>query len=167
MIQQKSWIALSGPIECKFKRVAIPLDTLPTRAELEALAEKKDAIGYNATIQLARLNRGEALQKEIDYPVQTWRFGDRLLIVFLGGKVVVDYSIRLKRELDSKRLWVVAYANDVPCYIASERVLREGGYEGGGSMMYYDKPARLAPGVEGRIIDAARSIAPKEFIPQP
>lgn len=156
--------ALSGRIDCRLKRIELPLDILPTRAELETTAKKKDAAGYNARTQLARLDRGEPLPNKVDYIVQTWSFGDRLLMVFLAGEVVVDYSIRLKREWDSERLWVVAYANDVPCYIASERVLREGGYEGGDSMAYYAKPTRLAPGVERRIVDAVRSITPEEFI---
>ena len=38
--------------------------------------------------------------------------------------------------------------NDVPCYIPSERVLKEGGYEGGGAMIYYDLPGPFKPGLE-------------------
>ena len=40
-------------------------------------------------------------------------------MVFLPGEVVVDYALRLKRELDGARLWVTAYSNDVPCYISA------------------------------------------------
>ena len=40
-----------------------------------------------------------------------------------AGEVVVDYSLRLRRELDRNRLWVVGYANHVPGYVPSERVL--------------------------------------------
>ena len=39
----------------------------------------------------------------------------------LPGEVVVDYHLRLKRELDAKRLWINAYAKASPCYIASTR----------------------------------------------
>ena len=46
--------------------------------------------------------------------MQTWTFGDSLAMVFLPGEVVVDYSLRLKSELDAPRLWVTAYANDTP-----------------------------------------------------
>ena len=53
--------------------------------------------------------------------MQTWCFGDDLAMVFLGGEVVVDYSIRLNDMFDSDRLWINAYSNDVPCYIASAR----------------------------------------------
>ena len=86
--------------------------------------------------------------------VQTWNFGNELAMVFLPGEVVVDYSIRLKKELDAKRLWINAYTNDSPCYIPSERIVQEGGYEGGGAMTYYDQPAPFRPGLENKIIAA-------------
>ena len=84
-------------------------------------------------------------------------------MVFLPGEVVVDYSLRLKKEFDAARLWVNAYANDVPCYIPSERILREGGYEGGGAMVYYDQPAPFASGIEERIVQAVREQLPESF----
>src|SRR5206468_11358308 len=117
--------------------------------------------------QLAKLVRGENVKKNMPYSVQSWAFCDCLTMVFLPGEVVVDYSLRLKKELDPARLWVNAYANDEPCYIPSERILKEGGYEGGGAMIYYDKPARLAPGLEDLIINAVHDLLPKEFLFEP
>ncbi|MBI2931261.1 MAG: neutral/alkaline non-lysosomal ceramidase N-terminal domain-containing protein, partial [Planctomycetes bacterium] len=62
------------------------------------------------------------------YPVQLWRLGDDLTWVSLGGEAVVDYSLRIKNEL-GRETWVTAYANDTMGYVASARVLAEGGYE--------------------------------------
>ena len=84
--------------------------------------------------------------------MQTWTLGDDLALAYLPGEVVVDYARRLKRELDGRRLWVMAYANDVPCYIPSERVLKEGGYEADSSMIYYGQPAPCASGLEAKIV---------------
>jgi len=112
---------------------------------------------------LRRLDRGEKLPTELPYLVQTWNFGNELAMAFLPGEVVVDYSLRLKREYDPKRLWVNAYANDVPCYIPSKRVWREGGYEGGAAMIYYDRPTRLAEGTEDLIVAAVHKLMPWEF----
>ncbi|HID23590.1 MAG TPA: hypothetical protein EYP14_14495 [Planctomycetaceae bacterium] len=53
------------------------------------------------------------------------------------------------------RTWVTAYANDAPCYIASARVIREGGYEVDESMNTYDKPTRLSVAAEELIINTA------------
>jgi hypothetical protein len=84
-------------------------------------------------------------------------------MVFLGGEVVVDYSIRMNDMFDSDRLWINAYSNDVPCYIASARVLREGGYECDSSMLYYRRPTRLAPEAEDVLCDAVQKIMPHKF----
>src|SRR6476660_9939388 len=84
-------------------------------------------------------------------------------MVFLPGEVVVDYSLRLKKEFDRGRLWINAYSNDVPCYIPSERILKEGGYEGGGAMLYYDRPTKLASGIEQKIVDEVHRQLPKDF----
>ena len=138
----------------RIQRIDIPFDALPTRAQWEERVKGGGPIGYHAQVQLARLDRGEALQTKLDYPIQTLSFGDSLAMVFLAGEVVVDYSLRLKRELDHKRIWINAYSNDLPCYIPSERILREGGYEGGGAMVYFDRPTRLKPGLEQPILDA-------------
>ena len=122
---------IHGAITATLRHIDLPLKRLPSREVLTALAAKDDAAGYNATFQLAKLDRGEPLQGAIDYPIQTWSFGDSLSMVFLAGEVCVDYSLRLKRELDSARVWLNGYSNDFCCYVPSERLLVEGGYGGG------------------------------------
>ena len=65
----------------------------------------------------------------------------------------VDYSLRLKEKHGARSTWVAAYANDGMAYIPSERVLREGGYEGATAMIYYGRPSPWATGIEKHIID--------------
>jgi len=149
---------VSSELETRFPIVNLQLKSIPNRAEWAARATAKDAarggtIGYHARIHLQRLDRGEAIKTRVPLPIQTWSFADDLAIIFLGGEVVVDYSLRLKKEFDHRRIWIIAYANDVPCYIPSERVLREGGYEGGGAMRFHDWAAPFAPGLENRIVN--------------
>ena len=150
---------LSGELVCRLERIDLAFDTLPTREEWQRRASlPKDnfynrSVAYHASIQLERLDRGKALQTHVSYPIQTWAFGNQMAIVFLPGEVVVDYSLRLKRELGAKRLWVNGYSNDVPCYIPSERILKEGGYEGGDAMRYFDRPTKFKPGLERRIVE--------------
>ncbi len=145
------------------RTIELPFDTLPTRDQLEKLKVAGGAPGHNASKMIERLDQSGALSPSLRYQVQTWRFGEDLVMVFLAGEVVVDYATRLKGELDARRIWVVAYANDAPCYVPSERVLREGGYEAAGAMVYYAHPTRLAPGVEDRIISAVRELVPTSF----
>jgi len=154
---------LAGSLKTTLGQVELAFGMLPLEVEWEHLAKRSDAVGYHARVQLARLARNEALQTRLDYPIQTWRFGGELAMIFLPGEVVVDYSLRLKREFDRARLWVNAYANDAPCYIPSERILREGGYEGAGAMVYYDRPTKLAAGLEDKIVSEIHRQLPETF----
>ena len=154
---------LAPALAARMKHFPLPFDTLPTREEFELQITQKSSGAYHARKQLERLDRGEKLATELPYSVQTWSFGNDLAMVFLPGEVVVDYSLRLKRDFAGTKLWVNAYSNDVPCYIPSRRVLEEGGYEAAGAMLYYDRPTKLAPQVEELIIGAVREIMPKEF----
>lgn len=150
--------------ETRYARLDLALAEGRSRAEWEARAKQQDAAGYHARVNLERLDRGEALPQKINYPIQTWLFGEDLAIVFLPGETVVDFSLRLKREFDRNKLWVNGYSNDGRCYIPSERILKEGGYEGGDAMIYYDFPQRFAPGLEQKIIDTVAAQLPEPFV---
>lgn len=144
-------------------RLDLPFDTLPSRAEYEQRASQKGPISKHAKAQLARLDSGKQLPTSIPFRVQTWNFGDELAMAFLPGEVTVDYALRLKRECDGRKLWITAYANDEPCYIASKRVLGEGGYEVDSSMYYYDWPTHFAASIEDQIVNAVCAMLPKPF----
>ena len=92
--------------------------------------------------------------------MQVVRLGEALTVVALGGEVVVDYSLRLKRELGgAAKTWVAAYANDVPGYIPNERVLRERGYEGEeASRLGSLHPSPWAPGLEEQIVGKVHAL---------
>jgi len=47
------------------------------------------------------------------------------------------------------------------CYIPSDRVLQEGGYEAVDNLVYYGQPGPFAPGVEGRVFQAIREVMKK------
>lgn len=114
----------------------------------------------------ARVRRAQAMLKAYDdrhpvrqtlYPIQAIRFGNALTILALGGEVVVDYSLRAKREYPGN-LTVAGYSNDVMSYIPSRRVLHEGGYEAVDSMAYYGQPGPYASDVEDRIFDGIHRV---------
>ena len=64
------------------------------------------------------------------YPVQVIKIGNELTFITLGSEVVVDYSLRFKKEFaGAAGLWVAGYSNDYTGYVPSLRVLKEGGYE--------------------------------------
>ena len=139
-----------------YAEVPLEFASIPDADELQTNLSSKDKF----VAARARLLRDEVESKgkiatHYPYPITSWKLGD-IQCVFLGGEVVVDFALRLKDELQGKRTWVSAYSNDVMAYIASERVLREGGYEGGGAMVYYGLPSAWAPGLERKIVDEVR-----------
>lgn len=147
--------AIAGPLKAAYTEVALPFDELPTREKLaeDALSTNK-FIANRARILLDKLTKDGALKKDYPYPVQVWKLGQDLDWIALGGEVVVDFSLRLKKEVRPEQTWVMGYANDVMAYIPSLRVLREGGYEGGGAMVYYGLPTVWGPRVEEIIVGA-------------
>jgi putative membrane-bound dehydrogenase-like protein len=149
--------------EIHYTRVDLPLAKARTRAEWEQRAKRNDAVGYHARLNLERLDRGEKIPAKLNYAVQSWVFGNELAIIFMPGETVVDYSLRLKREFDRSRLWINGYSNDSRCYIPSERILKEGGYEGGEAMIYYDAPQFFAPGLEQKLISAVHAQLPTSY----
>jgi hypothetical protein len=154
---------LPGKLDARLRKFELPLEPSPTRAVLEQRAKLAGSEGFFAKSLIARLDRGESLETQVPYSVETWCFGDELAMVFLPGEVVVDYALRLKWEIDPTRLWVVAYSNDVPCYIPSRRVLSEGGYEADLSMVFYGHPTRFAPATEDLIVQAVHALLPAPF----
>jgi hypothetical protein len=164
LLAAKSGLApLPGQITCKVRRLELPLEPAPDRATLTERARRPGSEGMMARAALETLDRGEPIHTTVPYVVQTWSFGDDMAMVFLAGEVVVDYALRLKWETDAQRLWVVAYSNDVPCYIPSRRILSEGGYEADSSLIYYGHASRFAPEVEDLIVRAVHELLPPSF----
>jgi hypothetical protein len=107
---------------------------------------------------LAMLDREGRIYDRYPYPVQVWRFSSGQTLIALGGEVVVDYSLRFRSEYGWDTTWVAGYSNDVMGYIASARVLKEGGYEGGGAMVNYGRPGPLGDAVEEVIAGKVRDL---------
>lgn len=155
---------LNGTPTATLKRVAIPFAKIPSKSELEEARTKGNNFEKrNNELQLAKYEKLGALPAALDYPIQTWTFGNDMAMVFLAGEVVVDYVLAIKKEFDPGKVWVISYSNDAPCYIPSERILREGGYEAEGAMTYYAQPSRLKTGVEKIILDAVRRQLPSSM----
>lgn len=148
---------VEGELQTSVREIDLPFATLPTREELEQQTKPSNKYeAQRARILLAQIDSGKPLSPTYPYPVQCWHLGRDVCLLALGGEVVVDYALRLKAELSRERTWVAGYTNDVMAYIPSRRVLTEGGYEGGGAMVYYGLPTIWSPDVEELIIREAR-----------
>jgi putative membrane-bound dehydrogenase-like protein len=154
---------LRGTLSARYARIPLALDQLLTEDQVaKDLESKQPATRHRAERLRKVLEKGGKIEDQYPaYPVQVWRLGNDVLWVALGGEVVVDYSLRLKKELrdkDGPAVWVAGYANDVMAYIPSERVLKEGGYEGGGAMVYYGLPGIWKAGIEDKIVSKVQEL---------
>ena len=150
--------SIAGNLDAVYMEIDLPFADLPSREELVKNSGSTDRyIAARAKALLRQLEVNGSLNATYPYPIEVWQMGPDLTWVALGGEVVVDYSLRLKKELGPDKTWVAGYTNDVMAYIPSLRVLREGGYEGGGSMVYYGLPAVWGPEIEERIVAAVHA----------
>lgn len=149
---------LTGSLQTSFKNIDLTFASLPSRDEVQQKLESGSRYEQaRAGNLLANIEANGKLAATHRYPVQVWQLGDKVTWVALGGEIVVDYSLRLKRELGGQT-WVAGYANHVMAYIPSERVLKEGGYEGGSSMLYYQLPSRWKAGLEDQIVESVHEL---------
>lgn len=154
-------ILIEARLESILEEVQLEYLPAPGREELQRDAESSNrTVRENAQVLLGWLDRDGQLPIQYSYPVQVMHFGDELTLVALASEVVVDYSLRLKRELSGQNVWVASYSNDFLGYIPSHRIWLEGGYEGGDSMTFSSTtlyrgaahPNIWAPTIEREII---------------
>lgn len=144
--------------------IPAPLGDIPPVEKFKAdLNSKNKYEAARAQVLLKQIEQGQTLRQSYPYPISVWKLGHEVTWVFLGGEVVVDYAIRLKEDLGEKsdptQIWCTGYSNDVMAYIPSRRVLQEGGYEGGTSMVYYTIPTVWAPEIEDLIVNTVRKLS--------
>jgi neutral ceramidase len=152
--------SVAGRLASSFEEVELEFDQLPTKEKLQAdLKHSSRYTRARAKLLLSEWERDGSLPATWSYPIQVWKVGDGLNWVALGGELVVDYQLRLKRELGENSTWVAGYANDVMAYIPSERVLEEGGYEGDTSMIVYQLPSKWKAGLEDQIVSTVHRLA--------
>lgn len=149
---------ISGSLRAVLKDVELEFEPL-NKADIVTMTQSKDPYEKRrAGFLLKEIGDRDVLKKTYAYPVQVIDLGSDVTLVALAGEVVVDYSLRLKKEITGKTVWVAGYSNDVFAYIPSVRVLKEGGYEGGGAMRYSNLPGPFTPTVEERIVNQVHEL---------
>lgn len=154
-----SLVPVAGPLRTAFKVFPAQFAGPPTRADYEERLKSDDIyVRKHAEDMLKVIDQKGHVPSSYPYSLEVWQFGSSLTMIGLAGEVVVDYDLRLKKELGADKLWVAGYSNDVFAYIPSLRILKEGGYEGGGAMIYYGQPGPFAPTIEQTIIEEVHEV---------
>jgi neutral ceramidase len=156
---------LDPVLSAGYSEVNLKFSEPPSKDTLVKFEKEKE--GYQkrwASNQLKALRNNGSLLTSYPYPVQVWKLGDQAIMA-LGGELVIEYSIGLKK-LFGPDIFVLGYVNDDMAYIPSETILNEGGYEGESSQMVYGMPAKWAPGIEVMIFDEIKKLAGKTGVKQ-
>ncbi len=162
-LETKNVRPVEGPLRVAFDYATLRFADPPSRQQLEAeVASSNKFARFHGIALMEELDHHGKIETEFSsFPIQVVRFGDDLMMVAICGEVVVDYSLRFKKELrlnhpstaaGDEIIWVAGYSNYVFGYLPSLRVLREGGYEGGGAMRYTTFPGPFDESVEERVV---------------
>jgi neutral ceramidase len=149
---------LNSIISNAYSEIELELNTPPSYDELLIMEEEFTGRQKNwATFMLNKLREGKSLRTSYPYPILLWKLGDQP-IFGLGGELVVDYAIAIKRIFGQNTI-VMGYSNDVMSYIPTARIIREGGYEGAHSQMVRAMPNTWKPNIEIMILSEVLKMA--------
>lgn len=154
---------VEGAVSARYKVIPLALSAPPTEAEVDQQLASTDVYIQRRAKKLKRIfQESGQLPTSLPYVVQVIKLGDDVQITALSGEVTVDYSLLIKYHYPHEKQFVMGYSNDCPAYIPSLRVLREGGYEGGDSMVYYGVHGPWAPSIEEDIMKTVHELAKAE-----
>lgn len=71
------------------------------------------------------------------YDVQLWRLGGALTIFAMEGEVCSPWGPMLRALARTEKAMVIGYVNNVDAYIPDQRIVCEGGYEGGDAQKFF------------------------------
>ncbi|MBL4886464.1 MAG: neutral/alkaline non-lysosomal ceramidase N-terminal domain-containing protein [Planctomycetaceae bacterium] len=152
---------VTGKLGVELEYPEIEFATPPTKIEVQALIDSSNKYDHvRGTALMKELETSGKIRTTYPYTVQVARIGN-ITLVALAGEVVIDYSLRLKKELQGDFIWIAGYSNDVFGYVPSARVIHEGGYEAGGAMRYTRLPGPFSPSIEKKIISTVIALDKK------
>ena len=151
--------AVRGPLRAELVWADIPLAPVPSREELQEIIKTGPKTQhFVARKMLAALSAGKPLPTHYPMPIAVWQFGGDLTLVGLSGEVVGEYVPLLRQALGPDRLWIAAYCNEVFGYLATAKILEEGGYETRG---LFHQPGFFCPRTQDAVIAAVRDLTKK------
>jgi len=147
---------LKGRIQSRFQMIDLPYQAFG-RNDFESDLTSNNKYVVSRAKHVLKMMDNRSISHTLAYPIQAIQLG-QASIVTLGGEVVVDYCLRLRKETNTPNLFVMAYSNDVMCYIPTSKQVEEGGYESKDSFLYYGQPAPLKGEAEEIIIDKVKAL---------
>lgn len=147
-----------APIRAAMLTTELPFAPYSLEMFQQQAKESNPILRRHGERMLALYESGQPPVSRLPYTMQAIRFGKDLTILAMNGEVVVDYALRVKREFGAEGMIVAGYSNDIPCYIPSLRVLKEGGYEARDAIMMGGLPGMFGEEVEETIFTSIREL---------
>lgn len=151
---------VGAPLRSAFVKTDLAFQPVTAQTMQKDLLEGNKYEKRRAKLITEAMNKGWDISAH-SYPVQAMRIGNKLTILSLSGETVVDYALNAKKHYPGEQLFVAGYCNQVVCYIPTERIIEEGGYEPVSSMIYYGMPGPFEKSVEAKVNAAIRTVMQK------
>lgn len=150
---------VSGALRQAYQEVELAFVDPPPAERLQQDAQSADIyVRKRAQIYQKAAQDGQPVAASLKLPLAAVSLGEDLLILAMGGEVVVDYALKLKRFFAAEAPWTIGYAYEVPCYIPTQRILLEGGYEADSSLIYYGIYGPFRPTVEELLLNSMKEL---------
>jgi neutral ceramidase len=156
---------LPSGLSTAYSEIELQFGNPPSKEELTKIANEPTGSQKKwASNLLAKIVKDESLLMSYPYyPCQVWKLGDQPIMV-LGGELVIEYSIELKK-IFGPNTFVLGYSNDLMSYIPSVTIIKEGGYEGASSQRGYGMPGVWAENIEATILQEMSKLGKQAGIP--
>ena len=102
--------------------------------------------------EMLKLSEAGGLPSSCPQEIQVVQFNEDIRAIFLGGEVLAEIGLHIKRALQSGTTLTVAYSNGLIAYVPSKETYDLGGYEVDGSHFYFLRPAPFAKEIEDLIV---------------
>ena len=152
--------ASSQPVDAGGLKIAgefhlLPYAGLPDEAYLDGFAAREGGQRRRWAEYMKGLLARGPLPEGCPHEVQVLQLNPGFRVVFLGGEVLSEIGLHLKRALSPGVTVAAAYSNGLIGYIPSKSAWPLGGYEVVGSHHYFRLPAPFTGDVEDRLVGAA------------
>lgn len=144
----------SRPLQARTSRVELEFAKYLSIEELEADSGTEGAAGDRSRLLL----KDPARNREPAGLELCWiELAAGLSLLAANGEIVVEYGLFLKQQVDEGIL-PLGYCNGMVGYVPTAAQSLEGGYEGGGSAVYFGLPGPFSSSLEPQIKSAMEQL---------
>jgi hypothetical protein len=131
----------------------LPFGEVPSANDMRKTIKKENGLFLSWAVYVNCLLERGPLPTACPHEIQVLQLNDDFRLLFLGGEVLSEIGMHLKRALAPATTVTVAYSNGLIGYIPSKNAHPFGGYEVDGSHFYFSLPAPFTDQVEDHIVD--------------